>query len=439
MLTRGLDRRTFVKTAAVGLAAPYFIPASSFGRGGRVGPNERIGLGFIGCGKRAGELMDSFLQREDVRVIAVCDVDTKRREHMRKLVMQKDGMGGGFAACAAENDYRELLGNAAVDAVVISTPDHWHASQVIDSAKAGKDIYCEKPLSLNVREAKAMIDAVRKHDRVFQTGSQQRTEFGGRFVKACEFVRSGRIGQIVCVQVGVPTKDKVGCTSVPCDLPEEKVEEGLDWDRWLGPAPMRGYNSVLSPRGVHDHYPDWRLYREYSGGMLTDFGAHHFDIAQWGLDMDKSGPVWVEPPADGKSGYGARLRYASGIEVIHGGPTGITFVGSEGQLWVNRDETRANPDSIIKDEIKEGEVRLPRAKSHIDNWIECVRSRSRPICDIEVGARSVACCHLTNLAYWHRRALKWDPVKWEFSDDAEANGWRDYKDRRRAGYELPSA
>ena len=217
------------------------------------------------------------------------------------------------------------------------------------------------------------------------------------------------------------------------------MEPGLDWDRWIGPAPKRPYNSVLSPRGICNNYPDWRSYREYSGGMLTDFGAHHFDIAQWGLGMDESGPVEVVPPNIGagrpNAHFGAKLVYASGVEVIHGGPIGITFTGTAGQLWVDRGAMKSNPESATKEAIRESEVHLPRAANHMQNWIDCIKSRQRCICDVEVGARSAACCHLVNLAYWHRRALKWDAAKWEFVGDTEANGWRDYA--RRPGFELP--
>ena len=443
----GVSRRAFVALAAASLAAGSIIAGAARSASGSTlvrsagtraaGANGKIGIGFIGAGKRAFELLPAFLDHTDCRVVAVCDVDTTRRELAKKKVDEKYGAsgGGGGGGCPAFNDYREMLAMKDVDGVVITTPDHWHANQSIDAAKAGKDIYCEKPMTLNLAEGKAMIDAVRKHNRVFQTGSQQRTEFGAGFTRAVEFVRSGRIGDVVTVHVGVPVRNNL-VTAVACDLPEETMEPGLDWDRWLGPAPMRGYSAVLSPRGECKDYPDWRSYREYSGGMLTDFGAHHFDIAQWGLGMDESGPVEILPP-QGEGTFGARLVYASGVQIIHGGPVGITFTGTKGQLWVDRGQMKANPEGAIKDAIKEGEVHLPRAASHHQNWIDCIKSRERCICDVEVGARSVACCHLVNLAYWHRKPMKWDAAKWEFVGDAAANGWRDYS--RRAGYELSGA
>jgi predicted dehydrogenase len=274
-----ITRRHFVATAAASAALPLIVSRSALGDDKKDAANERLGLGIIGMGTMNRGHLGHFLGQKEVQVLAVCDVDTTRREAAKKTVETRYAdqiKSGSYKGCAAYNDFRELIARKDIDAVVIATPDHWHAIPVIEACKAKKDIYCEKPLTLTIREAKTLIDAVRKHERVFQTGSQQRS--GSEFRLACELVRSGRIGKIkqVIVDVGGPSK--------PCDLPEEKLEEGLDWDRWLGPAPKRPYNSVLSPRGVHGHFPNWRNYQEYSGGMMTDWGAHHFDIAQWGLD-----------------------------------------------------------------------------------------------------------------------------------------------------------
>src|SRR2546421_304153 len=216
----------------------------------------------------------------------------------------------------------------------------------IAACQAGKDIYCEKPLSLTIHEARAMVKAVRKHDRIFQTGSMQRSS--SEFRKACELVRNGRLGKIkqVIVDVGPP--------SVPCDLPEEPMEAGLNWDMWLGPAPERRYNSVLSPRGVHQHFPNWRNYREYSGGMMTDWGAHHFDIAQWGLGMDESGPVEIIPPEDPKATRGLRYLYANGVEMIHGDSGGILFIGADGKILVNRGKFEATPRALGDEPLAAG-------------------------------------------------------------------------------------
>lgn len=425
-------RRAFLGTAAGAAAFPAVVPASALGRDARVSAAaERIVLGFIGMGKQNQYHLDVFGRHKECQIVAVCDVDTTRREDAVQRVSsryEKDGRTSE-GVCKGYNDFMELIGRGDIDAVVISTPDHWHAIPVIEACKAGKDVYCEKPLTLTIHEAKLLIDCVRKHKRVLQTGSQQRSD--EEFRKACSYVRSGRIGKVLEVYADV------GGPSYPCDLPEEPMEPGLDWDRWLGPAPKRPYNSVLSPRGVHDNYPNWRSYREYSGGGMTDWGAHHFDIAQWGLGMDESGPVEVIPPENPKSGRGVTFVYGNGVRLIHGGPGGACFVGEDGVILVDRGRLESIPGDLFNKPLEEGkDTILPKSPGHQQNWIDCVRSREKPICDVEVGARSVTVCHLGNLAYWHGRALKWDPEKWEFPGDLEANSWRDRE--RRAGYGLPA-
>jgi predicted dehydrogenase len=420
------SRRQFLAASAGTLAAPYLLSPRALARPGRPGANAQIAVGLVGMGKRALELLPTLLASPDCRVIWVCDVDTNRRNHAKSLVDRHYQN----TDCQATNSYREMLSKDKVDAVVIATPDHWHVNHVVDSARARKDIYCEKPLTYCLWEGRLMMDAVRTHGVVFQTGSQQRTEYDGRFVTACEYVRSGRLGRLVSVNVGV------GTSSVPCNLPEEPEEEGLDWNGWLGPAPMRPYNSALSPRGVHDHYPTWRLYREYSGGMLTDFGAHHFDIVQWALDMDQSGPIEVLPPEDPSSPYGARLFYANGIEVIHGGPDGVTFLGTRGAIHVSRDRLVSIPEKILQEPLADSDVHLPRHAGHVANWIECVKERKQPICNVEVGARSIACAHLCNLAYWHRRRFRWDPLRWTIPGHGDPLSVMDYQ--RREGFEVPA-
>ncbi len=434
MFSNHFPRRSFLAAAALIAAVPVVpmvMPAAArVAR--RIGAGEKLTLGFIGMGIQNRFHLDSFLKRDDCRVLAVCDVDTTRRDDAKRHADEKYKATDAASGCAAYEDYRELLARKDIDAVVIASPDHWHAIMVIEACKAGKDVYCEKPMTLTLAEANACIAAVRKHGRVFQTGSQQRTEYDGRFRKACEFVRSGRIGDVMTVHVGIGTSSKF------CDLPEETMEPGLNWEKWLGPAPMRAYNSILAPRGVIRHYPNWRLYREYSGGMMTDWGAHHFDITQWALGMDESGPVRVIPPANPKAEFGAKLIYPNGVEVIHGGASGITFMGTKGMIFVSRDVLKSEPDNITKNALAEAEVHLPQAASHIDNWVSCIKSRERPICDVEVGARSIACAHLANIAYWNQKPLRWDPKAWQFTGEnaAEANTWMD--NPRRAGYELPA-
>ncbi len=414
------SRRRFAGAAgAASLAVPAIVSARALGREDKAAASERITLGFIGIGTMNRYHLGSFLKRPDVQVLAVCDCDTKRREAAKRTVDEHYAEAASKSAkpdhCRAFNDFRDLLKRTDIDAVVIATPDHWHAIQIIEACKAGKDIYCEKPLTLTVHEARVVIDAVRKYARVLQTGSQQRTEFDGKFRVACEYVRSGRLGRILTVHVGV------GGPSHPCDLPAEPMEPGLDWSLWLGPAPMRPYNAILSPRGVHKHFPNWRSYKEYSGGGMTDFGAHHFDIAQWGLGRDESGPYFIQPPEDPKAESGVRYWYEDGVELVHGGPSGITFIGTHGMIHVDRDKLISIPAEILKRPLERTDVRLPRAKSHHDDWLECVRTRKDPIANVEVGARSVTVCHLGNLAYWYRRPFFWDAHAWELGEEVEVD------------------
>jgi predicted dehydrogenase len=435
----GMTRRDFVKAAAIA-GVPLIVPGGALGDDKKEPASERLNIGFIGIGRMNREHLGHFLGQKEVQVVAVCDCDKNRRENAKMIVEKRyadQTKNGQFKGCTAYTDFRELIGRKDIDAVVIATPDHWHTIPCLEALKAKKDIYCEKPLTLTIHEARTLIQAVRKTERVFQTGSQQRSENGFRF--ACELVRNGRIGKLktVYVDVGGPSK--------PCDLPEEKLEEGLDWDLWLGPAPKRPYNSVLSPRGIHPHFPAWRNYREYSGGMMTDWGAHHFDIAQWGLGMDESGPSEIIPPENAKADRGVRYLYANGVEVIHGQTPheyepgkkghGVTFVGSDGKIFVDRGFLRSDPAEIIKQPIGEKEVHLYKSPGHQRDWLNCIKTRKRPICDVEVGARSVTVCHLGNLAYWNHRKLKWDAKEWTFIDDAEANKWLDRE--RRDPWQLP--
>lgn len=412
------DRRKFLAAGATLAAAPLAFAS-------RLPQDAPVRIGLIGFGIRGRNLLNrSFLPNAGFRLTVVCDVDETRRE-AGKLRVDEHYVD---TACATVKTHEELLARDDVDAVIIATPDHWHAHQILDACAAKKDIYCEKPMTLTLREAQLVVEAVRKHGVVFQTGSQQRTEFGHRFVTAAEAVRGGRIGRVLNVNVGV------GDAPTWCDLPEEEMEPGLDWDRWLGPAPMRPYNQILSPRGAHNHYPLWRSYREYAGGGLADMGAHHFDIAQWGLGMDRSGPTRVIPPDERGALRGAALVYENGTRLTHGGPNGATFIGEDGLIAVDRHRIAGIPEDTLEWEPSE-EQRLPRHAGHAANWLDRIRDRGKPICDEEVGARSVAICHLMNIAYWHGRELEWDPATWRFVGDEEANAWLDYE--RRAGYELP--
>jgi predicted dehydrogenase len=409
-----VSRRRFLKTAAAATAVgPTIITALPKAR---AAANDRLTIGVIGVGTMGRGHVGRFLGYGDVQIIAVSDVVAERREFSRKNIEDhyaKQAGEGSYRGCSAHNDFRELLALDGLDAVVIATPDHWHVPNSILAARAKKDIYCEKPLTLTIGEGRRLVNEVRANNIVFQTGSQQRSEFGGRFEEAVNLIRNGKIGRVKTVRIGV------GAPPVPCDLPEEEVPAGTDWDLWLGQAPWRGYNEILCPKGVHKHFPAFRNYREYAGGGLADMGAHHFDIAQWALDIDGSGPVKIEPPAEGDSGL--KFTYATGVEMFHGGPSGCTFEGELGTIYVDRDKLESTPEEIAKTPLEEGAPRVEHSTDHGRNWLDAIKSRQKPICDVEIGHRSAAVCHLANLGYQLRRSLTWDPAAERFANDDEAN------------------
>jgi predicted dehydrogenase len=421
-----LERRRFLALAGASLAAPVGLdPCIHAADREGPGPNGRINLGFIGVGIMGRGHVESFLRFQNVQVVAVCDVHRVRRDYSVDRVHRAYAQArksGAYRGCAAYADFRELLARRDIDAVVIATPDHWHAIPAILAARAGRDVYCEKPLSLTIAESRAMVRAAREHEVVFQTGSQQRTEFDGKFRKAVEYVRSARIGRVRTVRVGVSGPAK------PCDLPAEQTPDGVDWEMWNGPSPARAFSHVLCPLGNHNHFPAWREYREYGGGGLADMGAHHFDIAQWGLNMDHSGPRELHPP--GRGGTGLRYVYASGVEMFHGGPSGCTFEGTEGTIYVDRDRLESRPASILQQPLTVRDFHLPAAAAnHRQNWLDCIRSRQRPVADVEIGARTAQICQLGNIAYQLRRTLRWDPEREEFHSDEAANRLRSRDNR----------
>jgi predicted dehydrogenase len=423
----------------------------------KAAPAKRIRLGFIGIGKQASGHLGFFVGRTDTEVVAVCDVDKARREAAHKTVVDKykEFQRKDFKGCDQYVDYREVLARMDVDAVVIGTPDHWHTTILVEAAKAGKHIYCEKPLTLTIAEAKMAVDAVRAHKVVFQTGSQQRSD--GPFREVCDYIRNGKLGKITEVFVGI------GVTSKPCDLPGEQPKGEIDWDRWLGQAPERPYNSRLAHAGElpkdYPFNPGWRDYREFSGGYVTDWGAHHFDITQWALSMDGSGPVEIHPPASKGDEFGAKFVYRGSpagdeitvhhVKQVYERPdpknpgktvketNGILFVGEKGKIFVSRSVKVSEPANILAEPLGEDAKKLANTGLHRVNWLDCIRSGGKPVCDVEVGAGSVTVCHLVNLAYWHGQKLKWDPTKWTFVDGAGDNAWLTRPQREK--YALPAA
>ena len=429
-----LSRRKFIRCAGLAAAAPLILRSGLWAA--ENAPNSQITLGFIGLGTQGRGLMQGFINRSDVRVVAVCDVDTTRRENAKSIVEHhyaEASAAGTYKGCVSYNDFRELLARKDIDAVVVATPDHWHALISIAAAQAGKDVYCEKPMAHTILEGRAMVNAVRANKRVLQVGSMQRSS--NEFRAACELVRNGAIGTVnkADVAVGGPPR--------PCDLPGEPDEPGLDWGFWLGPAPMRPYNSILSPRGVHKGFPNWRNYQEYAAGMVGDWGAHHFDIVQWAFGFDETGPVEIIPAEAPKATHGVRLRYATGLEVTHVDGNGITFYGDKGKIYVNRgkfqlwmgDQLKAeNLDSyvnLLKEMLPENAVRLYRSNNHLSDWLTSIQTRKPPICDVETGQRTATVCNLVNLAYFHGKLIKWDPVKEQFVDGTGENAWltREYR------------
>ncbi len=395
---------------------PLMMPGSVFGKGAATPPSDRIRLGFIGLGAQGTYLLRSFLEEAGTQVLAVCDVDSQKRARGRKIAedfyTQKNGKESG-AGITEYHDFREILARPDIDAVVAALPDHWHAIPAIEAARAGKDIYCEKPLANSIGECRAMARAARRMGQVFQTGSMQRSDDKFRF--ACELVRSGYIGTIKQVTVNI------GGPPVDVDLPAEPVPECLDWDRWLGPAPWRPFSAVLSPPVTWDGFPNWRKYWDYGGGGMTDWGAHHFDIAQWGLGMDESGPVEIFPP-DGKEIKVLTYRYANGVTMVRQeGVNGVLFAGTEGKVEVNRGYLRTWPDRLIRVRLKPGDVHLYESRNHRADWLKCIRTRFLPICDVEVGLRSATVCHAGNIVYKLNRPLRWDPKREQFENDPEAN------------------
>lgn len=430
-----VSRRSFLAASAAA-SAPFILPSHIWAASTK--PSDRVTMGFIGMGKQNRGLLRNLLHH-DTRVLAVCDVDTNRRDAAAKSVDdfyagKPDKSAGG---CARYNDFRELIARSDIDAVCIATPDHWHAIPTLAALRSGKDVYCEKPLTHNIHEAIEVIRAVAKNGRVLQTGSMQRSMW--EFRTACELVRNGAIGKVQRV------KCSFGDPGRPCDLPAEDPEPGLDWDFWLGPAPKRAYNSVLSPRGCHNHFPRWRNYSEYGGGSVTDWGAHHLDIAQWGLGMDKSGPVEVLPASEGtKARRGVQLVYANGVTVTHADGFGAHFYGSQGEVMVNRGRfafKRGNEEiakftkredggslgaALTKAEkafLKDAKIRLYKSKSHTQDFMDRVRDRKKPITSEIVGGRSAICCHLMNLAYYHGEKMKWDPARGKFTGGTGKPEW----------------
>jgi len=412
-----VSRRKFLSQAAV-ISTFMIVPRYVLGGKGYTAPSDKINIGFIGLGRQGNGLSNNFMNLEDVQVVAASDVYAIKRDNFiaktNKFYAEKSGQSS-YAGCKGYNDFRELLAVKDINAVVIATPDHWHAVIAVKSAEAGKDIYCEKPLSLTVKEGRAMIKATRKYDRVFQTGSMQRS--APEFRQTAELIRNGYLGEIKTIKVSV------GGPPLPYDLPKETLPEGLDWNMWLGPNEFVHYNNQIAPAPGADIWARWRYYKGLGGGDLTDWGAHMFDIVQWSLDMDESGPTQIIPP-NGKDVPFLTYKYENDITVNlenFGKNHAIRFVGTEGQLDVQRKLLETSKPELATRVIGDNEKKVYKSENHYRDFTSAIRSRKKPICDIETGHRSATVCNLGNIAFELNRPLKWNPKKENFRKDSDAN------------------
>lgn len=426
-------RRSFLKQAA--LAAPWVIHASAIGAGNRQAPSDRVTVGCIGVGGRGMSNMQIFLHAS--QVVAVCDPQESRRDAARSTVERhySEGMAkGAYKGCAAYNDFRELLDRDDIDAVSVCTPDHWHAVQCVAAAKAGKDVFCEKPLALNIAEGRAICDAMTRYGRVFQHGTQRRSE--GNFAFACELVRNGRIGELKRVRVSSEPSHPAP------NEPPAPVPQGFDYDLWLGPAPLAPY----SPGRVRT--PNWYWIADYTLGFISGQGVHFTDVAQWGMDADSTGPIEVEGsgviPSDGMTdtavAWHVEMTFANGVRLTYDDerafPMGVIFEGTEGKVNALCSGVSTEPRSLMTTVIKPHEVILRRPRGHVPDFIHCVKTRERTAAPVEAAHRATSLCHLADIAIRTGRKLRWDPaaerfvtgrkIRWDpaaelLSDDAEAN------------------
>ncbi|MGD0091614.1 MAG: Gfo/Idh/MocA family oxidoreductase, partial [Planctomycetota bacterium] len=403
-----LARRRFLKVAGAAVAAPFIVPRTAWGA------NEHVNAAVIGVGGRGSGLLSGLLADNDARVLAVCDVDRPRRESAGSTVR---GRYGPASRCGTYNDFREVLERKDIDAVAIGAPDHLHALMAISAMQAGKDVYCEKPVSLTISEGRRIVETAKRYSRVLQAGTQRRSD--PAFRRMCELVRNGRIGQVQRVETGVGT-----APGAPMPWRPEPIPEGFDYDLWLGPAPWAPYCAARC------HF-NFRYSRDYSGGALTDNGAHCLDITQWGLGAEDSGPVEIE--GQGKffdTGlyntfyeFHVEYKYAGGTTVVcTNGPYGQKFIGTEG--WISSDR-EGQPLSMLKSVIRSNEVHLHEAHGdHLRDFIWSVQTRGRTAATAEIGHRSATVCQLGAIALALGRKLRWDPAKEEFSGDELANKMR---------------
>ena len=419
-----LSRRTFLKSAAAAAVVPTIIPASALGRDGAVAPSERIVMASIGVGGQGSYDTRALMSMPDVQYVAVCDVDKQHLATAKAMIEEHYASAkpdGSYSGIQEYHDFREVLARDDIDAVMIATPDFWHAVISVAAAKAGKDIYCEKPLANSIPEGRAVVDAVRRYGRVFQTGSHERSRDNARY--ACELVRNGRIGKLHTIRVQMPV-DRVEEYNQP-PSPLMPVPEHFDYNFWLGPAREAPYTE----KRCHFFF---RYILDYSGGEMTDRGAHIIDLGQLGNGTDDTTPISVEGkgtfPTEGlfNTAYAYRFEfeYANGVKLIgdDSGPRGVRFEGDAGWIFihVHGGNLEAEPQSLLREVLGPDELHLGRSLGHHYDFIECVKSRGEPKATVEVGHHSATMCHMANIAMLLGKKLRWDPVKEQF-DDAAAN------------------
>ncbi len=424
-----LSRRTFLRNSALGAAGMMILPGFK-----NFSPNDTINLGFIGLGRQAMFLLNGFMSLEGVKVLAGCDVYGIKRRRFAQRVKEKYGMN---AQVETYERYQDILARKDIDAVVIATPDHWHALIAIDAVKAGKDVYLEKPLTFTIKEGELLRKAVRKHGRILAVGSQQRSD--PNFQHAVNLVQEGKLGEITHVYA------HVGAPPTPYNLPREIMPVDLNWDLWLGPNKYVHYNHELNPPISLDPPQDeqlwgaWRWYKETGGGFTTDWGAHMFDIAQWGLGMDESGPVEVIP-AGYEENEVMTWKYPNGVPMTQEpfnkeNTKGVKFVGKDGWIEVARGYFVGSEKSFAPktadDETGPYETRIP----HQENFIWALRNRKDPVATVEIGHRTCTVCNLGNIADDLGRPVNWDPQKEVFVNDPQAELY--YHRHYREDYQLP--
>ena len=424
-MSMNIGRREWLKSAAAVAAATtlpeWFLEEKSAAQETAKSANDQPGIALIGCGGRGKTVARDAAQHGNL--VAYCDVDESRLDQAKQLWPQ----------AAALKDFRKVLERKDVDVIVNGTPDHWHTLVNIAALKAGKDVYSEKPLTLTIDEGRRLVATVHSTNRILQTGSQQRSDKNFRL--ACELVRNGRLGKLQQVNVWLPAGRREG------PFEAKPVPSGLDWDMWLGQTPVVDY----VPERCHQTFRYWW---EYSGGTMTDWGAHHLDIAQWGTGHDRSGPVSIEGKPTVQmipggftaySEYEINYEYADGVKLMckstaannwsggvvdkAGQQHGVRFDGTDGWIFVTRGRIEASVPDMLTTPLPASATRLYVSENHMRNFFDCVRSRQQPICDAEIGHRSVSVCHLGVIALRLGRKLQWDPAKEQIVGDAEANRW----------------